>query len=618
MFFCLSSTPAFAAEDPVQWTLSFDSKSAPPGSHIAGKLTATIQSGWHLYSLSTPPGGPNPTTIKVVENPVIGGYSGVFQPKPERKLDQNFGIDTETFLGDTTFYIDLLLKSDAKPGSAEIEASVRYQVCTDKLCLPPKTKVASATIDIDPAAKAQDFKAPPGYSGLPLKVATATKSFTIQQAPPAKTGDDGFAWFLLTAFGAGVLSIFTPCVFPMIPITVSFFLTRKNALSQAIVFCLGIIVLFAGLGLLLKAIAGPAGVQALGSSPWVNGFITLVFFIFGLSLLGAFELTLPSSMLTKMAAAGRREGYVGTLIMGLTFSLTSFACIGPIVGSLLASSIQQSGAKPILGMLCFATGLATPFFLLALFPSYLKRLPKRGGWMVRVKIVLGFIVLAAAIKYLSNIDQVLQLGFLTRERFLAAWIVLFAMAGLYLLGFLRLEGVSADDRLGVGRMLLGVLFLIFAISLIPGLWGGRLGEIDAYVPAATSQSGLGGSSSEGIPWMKDQYNEALAKARQENKLVLVDFTGYACTNCKWMKANMFTRPEIIAVAKDLVAVELYTDGPDAVSQVNQQLEDSKFKTVATPFYVIMDPDENPLATFGGATRNVQEFLTFLKPNRTKI
>ncbi len=404
----------------------------------------------------------------------------------------------------------------------------------------------------------------------------------------------------------------------MIPITVSFFLTRKNALSQAIVFCLGIIVLFAGLGLLVKAIAGPVGVQALGSNPWVNGFITLVFVIFGLSLLGAFELTLPSSLLTKMDAAGRREGYVGTLIMGLTFSLTAFACIGPIVGSLLASSIQESGSKPILGMLCFATGLATPFFLLALFPSYLQRLPKRGGWMVRVKVVLGFIVLAAAIKYLSNIDQVLQLGFLTRERFLAAWIVLFAMAGLYLLGFFRLEGVSPDDHLGVGRMLLGVLFLIFAISLVPGLWGGRLGEIDAYVPTATSQSGLGGSSSEAVPWMKDQYKEALAKARQEAKLVLVDFTGYACTNCKWMKANMFTRPEIAAVAKNFVAVELYTDGPDAVSQFNQQLEESKFKSVATPFYVIMDPNENVLATFAGGTRNVQEFLTFLKPNLSKI
>jgi len=277
---------------------------------------------------------------------------------------------------------------------------------------------------------------------------------------------------------------------------------------------------------------------------------------------------------------------------------------------LLVASVQAEGIQPILGMLCFATGLAAPFFFLALFPSYLQRLPKRGMWMARVKVVLGFIILAAAVKYLSNIDQVLQIGFLNRERFLAAWIVLFAMAGLYLLGFLRLEGISPEEHLGVGRALLGALFLMFALSLLPGLWGAKLGELDAYVPLA-AQAGFNGTSAEGMPWLKDKYKEALAQARQEGKLVLVDFTGYTCTNCKWMKANMFTRPEIAALAKNFVAVELYTDGSDETSKANGKMEETRFKTAAIPYYVILDPDENVIAKFDGLTRNPKEFEAFL-------
>ncbi len=582
----------WAAEDPVQWSLALSPTAAPPGSHVSATFTAKLTPGWHLYSLTTPPGGPNPTKIKILDNQAVADFK-VDQPKPERKFDNGFQMDTETFASDTPFTVDISLKPDAAAGPVEITAQARYQACTDKICLPPKTKTAVAALTVDPAAKAQ--AAPPPASSKPK--------------------DDNLAWFLLTAFGFGIAAIFTPCVFPMIPITVSYFMNRKDGLAQAITFCLGIIVLFTGLGLAAKAIAGPFGVVQLGSNPWVNGFIALVFIVFGLSLLGAFELTLPSGLLTKMDAAGRREGYAGTLIMGLTFSLTSFACVGPIVGPLLVASATGGGMTPVFGMLCFATGLATPFFLLALFPSYLQRLPKRGMWMARVKVVLGFIILAVAIKYINNIDQVLQLGWITRERFLAAWVVLFAMAGLYLLGFLRLEGVSPDDRLGVGRMLLGVAFLIFAISLVPGMWGAKLGEIDAYIPAATSQisfGGSGGTAAEGIPWMKDQYRDALARAKQENKLVLVDFTGYACTNCKWMKANMFTRPEIAAVAKDFVAVELYTDGNYEASKFNGELEARMFQTAAQPFYAILDPDEKVVATFPGLTRNPQEFLAFLK------
>jgi thiol:disulfide interchange protein DsbD len=374
--------------------------------------------------------------------------------------------------------------------------------------------------------------------------------------------------------------------------------------ARASVFALGIIVLFTLLGTLTTAALGPFGVVQLGSNPWVNGFITVVFAAFALSLLGAFEITLPSGFLTRLNRASGRGGVAGTLLMGLTFSLTSFACVGPFVGTLLAASVQGGRLQPVLGMASFSAGLSAPFFLLALFPAWLGRLPRSGGWMSRVKIVLGFVILAAALKYLSNIDQVFQWNFLTRERFLAAWVVLFTLPGLYLLGFLRMEGIKPEETLGVRRLLIGASFIVFAVSLLPGMFGARLGELDAYVPAA---QGTNVSK-----WLKNQYVEALARARQENKLVFVSFTGYACTNCHWMKANMFPRPEIAAALGNYMLLELYTDGTDTQSESNQKFQEQRFNTVAIPFYAIVDADEKVVASFAGLTRDPREFLKFLE------
>ena len=404
----------------------------------------------------------------------------------------------------------------------------------------------------------------------------------------------------------------------MIPITMSYFLNRQSggrreSIVQALIFCLGIIVLFSGLGLATTAILGPFGIVTLGSNPWVNGFISALFIAFGLSLLGAFEITIPSVILTRLNQSADQGGFLGSLLMGLTFSLASFACVGPFVGTLLAASVSGGKTRPLIGMVTFATGLALPFFLLAVFPSYLKRMPRSGGWMARVKVVMGFVILAASLKYLSSLDQVLQLGFITRERFLAAWIVLFAMAGLYLLGFVRLEGIKPDETDGTR----------------PPAQRHRLAHL-RHQPAArhvrrqTRRSRrlcsprhpvhgprwIGGGES-ALVWMKNQYREALDRARREGKLVLVNFTGYACTNCHWMKANMFTRPEIAAAMKNFVLVELYTDGTDAESEANQKVQLAKFNTVAIPFYAILDPDEKVLATFPGSTGDSAEFLAFL-------
>lgn len=276
--------------------------------------------------------------------------------------------------------------------------------------------------------------------------------------------------------------------------------------------------------------------------------------------------------------------------------------------------------RPLAGMVVFAGGLALPFFLLALFPSYLQRMPRSGGWLSRVKVVLGFVILAAGLDYLAKVDQVLGWGIVTRDRFLAAWIVLFAMAGLYLLGFLRLEGIKPDETMGMWRLLIGMAFLIFAISLAPGMFGGKLGELDAYIPEAQGGAlagAAGGSTASQLVWMKDQYREALDRARREGKLVFIDFTGYACTNCHWMRANMLSRPEIADRLKNFVLLELYTDGTDAASEANSKLQLDKFQTIEEPFYVILDPDERVVAKFKGLTRDTAAYAAFLDQGLTK-
>jgi thiol:disulfide interchange protein len=597
--------------DPVQWSLRSDVQRVRPGDPIALQLIATIQPGWHLYSLTTPAGGPIPTTA-VIEGGTLQS-AALYQPAPERRFDPSFNLDTEIFSGQVILLVSgtVPIHAEGAEGAQDVTAGVRYQACSDRLCLPPKKKTASLNLVVDSTAPAPPkFQIPAGYT---LVASPGTPSAQVPPAKPDVHDPGSTAIFLLTAFGLGLAAVFTPCVFPMIPITVTFFLNRRGGVAQAATFALGIVFLFCALGLGITALTGPFGVVRLGASPWVNGFIAAVFAIFAISLLGAFEITLPSGFLTRMDRVSRRDGYLGTLLMGLTFSFTAFACVGPFVGSLLAASVQTPGSRTLLGMFSFATGLSSPFFFLAAFPSYLKKLPRSGQWMVRVKVVMGFILLAATLKYLSNVDQVLQIGFLSRERVLAAWLVLFSLAGFYLLGLLRLEGVSSEEPLGIGRLLVATLILTFAFTLVPGMSGARLGELEAYLPAPQQDApATPGRSEAALTFLKNQYPEALAKARDEHKSVLVTFTGYACTNCHWMKANLFTQPEVTAQMKDFVLVDLYTDGSDEASIKNQELQSKNYGTVAIPFYAIVGPEGNTVTTFSGLTRNATEWLDFLK------
>lgn len=582
----------------VQWTAGAVSDTTP-GSTIVVKLNAKIDPEWHMYSLTTPP-GPTPTTIKL-NHPTVAKVV-YYQQVPLKKFDESLKTDSETFEGETAFLAQVTLRSDVAAGPITLTFEPRYQTCSGVTCIPPRTRQIPVMLNVKAGAVAVG-SLPAGF--------TEAKVASLKAGAPAQESD--LPSFLLLAFGFGLAAIFTPCVFPMIPITMSYFVGQKGGIGQAVVFCLGIVVLFTGLGLLATIFLGPAGATVLASSPWVNGFISLVFFVFGLSLLGAFEITIPSGLLTKLNDASGQGGFIGTLLMGLTFALASFACVGPFMGTLLAASVSGGKLRPVLGMATFASGLSLPFFFLALFPKYLKQMPRSGEWLSRVKVVMGFFVLAAMFKYLYSLDAVLQTGLLTRERFLAAWIVIFATAGLYLLGHVRLPGVSNEGEMGVGRLLCGLAFVVFGVSLLPGMFGGRLGEIEGYIPppGANSVSAGGGAASTALVWIENDLAGALAKAKAEGKMVLVNFTGYACTNCHWMKANMFPRPEINGVMKNMILVDLYTDGTDAASVANQKLEEEKFKTVAIPFYVLYDGEGNVVATFPSLTRNPEEFLAFL-------
>lgn len=595
-------------QDPVQWRLEVEPASVAPGGKLLGRLTATIEPGWHLYSPTTPP-GPIPTKLTLTES-AGAALTRLYQPKPATKFDPNFNTTLETYEGTVVFLMEAEVKPGAPAGELELQAEARYQACSDTTCLRPVRKSATAKIKVDPQAAAAQIRIPPEYILVGSeKPAPAGKKVSTQQT-------QDLLQFILVAFGFGLASVFTPCVFPMIPITMSFFLKRQGvsrgeSIGQAALFCAGIVVLFTALGLATTAALGPFGVVQLGSNIWVNLFIAVIFGGFALSMLGAFEITLPSGLLTKLDQASQRGGVFGTLLMGLTFSLTSFACVGPFVGTLLAASVQSGGFRPAAGMASFAAGLAAPFFLLALFPAYLQRLPRSGGWLPRVKVALGFVVLAVMFKYLSNIDQVMQSNMLTRERFLAIWVVLFAMPGLYLLGILKMEGIEAEEKVGVGRSLAGAAFLIFAVSLIPGMFGGRLGELDAYVPLA--EAGPAGRAGEGgLSWIKNDYDGALARAKAEGKLVFVSFTGYACTNCHWMKANMFPRAEVRAALANMILVELYTDGTDAASEANQKLQDANFTTSAIPLYAVLDAEGKVRAQFVGLTKSASEFVAFIE------
>lgn len=609
------------AQDPTKWSLRSDAKdrSVKVGEKFSVELRASIEPGWHLYALEQPSGGPIATTIKVAEGKPFAIDGQIKSPPPKVAFDPNFDIDTKYFENEAVFTVPLKAAGDVN--ADQIALDVRFQLCNDTFCLPPKTVRVSfeGTEDVKKLAVGGRQSAVDGQS--------QTQDFNAQP-PTANRQQPTDLWsFIWLAATLGALSLLTPCVFPMIPITVSYFTNhsaghRSKAVKLATVYSLGIVATFTLLGMLLAIFVGAAGINLFAANPWINLLITAIFLFFALNLFGAYEITIPTNILTKLdnltrSQEGEGSGIIGALLMGLTFTLTSFTCTSPFVGTILVSASQGEWQMPLLGMLAFSTVFALPFFVLALVPQWVSQLPRAGGWMNSIKVAMGFLEVAAAMKFLSNVDLVWKWGIFTRDVVLAVWIAIGIVLSLYLLGKFQLAHDSKPERLGAFRMMSAVVSLAVSFYLLTGLFGAKLGELESFLPPdlENSSTRIFGRGSEEPAWITNDYEGALAKGKAENKPVFVDFTGYTCTNCRWMEANVFTKSDVEAELKKFILVRLYTDGEGEIYEKQQQMEQDMFGTVALPFYAVVGGDGKTISTFPGLTRNVPEFVDFLRKSQ---
>ena len=611
------------AQNPVSWSLASDAKgkSLKSNETIKAKLKANIEGDWHLYAVEQPAGGPFPTKITIAENALFEIEGNIESPAPITKFDPNFQIDTKFFAKQAEF--NLPLKSTAETNGDDLAVNVKYQVCDDTVCLPPKTvKVSFAGVE--------DVKKRSADSNQQSAVSSQSDSENKIQNPKSKIqnpNDLPLSSFIWLAITLGALSLLTPCVFPMIPITVSYFTNhssrnRARAIKLASVYSIGIIATFTILGMLLAIFVGAAGINLFAANPWINLFITGIFLFFAFNLFGAYEINIPTNVLTKLdnltrSQEGEGSGIVGALLMGLTFTLTSFTCTSPFVGTILVSASNGDWQMPLVGMLAFSSVFALPFFVLALAPQLVSQLPRAGGWMNSIKVAMGFLEIAAAMKFLSNVDLVWKWGIFTRPVVLAIWIAIGVILAAYLLGKFQLFHDSKPEKIGALRLVSAIVSLAISFYLLTGLFGARLGELESFLPPdlENSSARVFGVSKDEPVWITNDYEAALAKAKAENKRVFVDFTGYTCTNCRWMEANVFVKKEVEVEMKKYVLAKLYTDGDGEIYQRQQQFQEQTFQTVALPFYAIFDANGKVIATFPGLTRNTGEFVDFLQKSQ---
>ena len=624
LLFAVWGTPAAQAQRalPIHFTVSATPAPARPGEVVTVTVKATVDPGWHVYSVVPTPDGPATTTITS-----FGAWAAVGPTTEDaaiRKLDPNFGKEVGFHEGAAIFSRQFRAPADVVPSPPTL--SLHYQTCNDKICLPPTDVSLPVSVILVPGAVRAKYaqSAPPALNPAGAErpesaAAHLGRRNEILTPPGLGSGgqSSGLPLFLLAALGAGLLAIVTPCVFPLIPITLTNFVKQAGGSQAKLVrlsfgYALGIVALYVGLGAACAALLGGRA-NNIAANPWVNLVEFVLFVVFALSFFETIQIQLPANLGALQQSARKHGGTAGLVLLGVTFVLGSFTCTAPFVGTLLVSAAGGQWLRPLLGMLVFALAFASPFFVFALFPQWIGRIPKGGVWLARFKATLGFIELAAALKFLSNADQVWQWKLITQPVLLAAWAVVFFCAALYLWGTLKFgvvaETETAHMPVPLSRRLTAGAFALAALYCFWGLTGRA---ISPYVAAFLPPSGYGGvamaATNDGLPWLSD-YPTALAQAKAEGKPLLIDFTGYTCTNCRLNEKNVFPRPQVQAHLADYVRVQLYTDGKNDAG--NQKLQETKFGDIALPLYGIVNPQTEAVLDKTEGVQSVSGFTQFL-------
>ena len=647
-------------QDPVHFKTEWKSISANEAEII---FSATIDPGWHVYSTDLGDGGPTQATINIDK---ISGAAldGKLKPGSNeiKKMDPIFEMEVKFFEKTAKFTQKVKLTG----GKYSVSGYLEYGACNDENCLPPTSVDFTFSGEVPAQAKAADTKEKEAPKKEDAPVEAVAKADTAVEAPAATdstatettlqgttnywtpviselssygegTNEESHSWIYIffTGLIGGLLALFTPCVWPIIPMTVSFFLKRtkdkKKGIRDAWTYGASIVVIYVTLGLAITLIFGASALNALSTNAIFNILFCLMLVVFAASFFGAFEITLPSKWSNAVdSKAEATTGLLSIFLMAFTLSLVSFSCTGPIIGFLLVEvSTSGSVVAPAIGMLGFAIALALPFTLFAMFPSWLKSMPKSGGWMNVIKVSLGFLELAFALKFLSVADLAYGWRILDRETFLALWIVIFGLLGMYLLGKIKFPHDDDNTKVGVGRFFLALFSLAFAVYMIPGLWGAPLKAVSAFAPPMQTQD-FNLYKNEVHAKFND-FDSGMEYARQNHKPVMIDFTGYGCVNCRKMELAVWTDPQISQIMNDdYVLITLYVDEktnlpePIKITENGKErtlrtigdkwsyLQRSKFGANAQPFYVLLDNEGKPLNSSYSYDEDIAKYKDFLQ------